>query len=121
VLKEISELLAKSPVRTVAIVASARLTNEELFLLSKLKAKLGALSDSIPRLGEGDKLLVNPDKNPNSNGARLTGIAATPMGSNLSKISDGIRSGTIKTLIVFGEDDFCHGCRRHHRRLSPRL
>ena len=109
VLKEISELLAKAPVRTVAMVASARLTNEELFLLSKLKAKLGALSDSIPRLGEGDKLLVNADKNPNSNGARLTGIAATPMGSNLSKISDGIRSGAIKTLIVFGEDVTKHG------------
>jgi predicted molibdopterin-dependent oxidoreductase YjgC len=26
------------------------------------------------------------------------------MGANLSKIADGIRSGTIKTLIVFGED-----------------
>ncbi|MEO8428666.1 MAG: molybdopterin-dependent oxidoreductase, partial [Verrucomicrobiota bacterium] len=109
VLKEISELLTKAPVRSVALVASARLTNEELFLLSKLKAKLGALSDSIPRLGEGDKFLVNADKNPNSNGARLTGIAATPIGSNLSKIADGIRSGTIKTLIVFGEDVTQHG------------
>ena len=44
------------------------------------KAKLGALTDSIPRHGEGDKLLVNADKNPNTNGARLTGICFTEDG-----------------------------------------
>ncbi|PYJ82266.1 MAG: hypothetical protein DME22_19150 [Verrucomicrobia bacterium] len=31
------------------------------------------------------------------------------MGSNLSKITDGIRRGSIKTLIVFGEDVMKHG------------
>ena len=109
VIKEISEKLAKTPQGSVAIVASARQTNEELWLLSKLKAKLGALSDSIPRIGEGDKLLVSADKNPNTNGARLTGICFTEMGINLPKIADGIAKGTIKTLIVFGEDVTKHG------------
>ena len=103
-IKEISGLLAKAAPGSVALIASARQTNEELFLLSKLAKKLGAITDSVPRTGEGDKLLVNADKNPNSNGAKLVGIAASPMGSNLAKIADGIRSGTIKTLIVFGED-----------------
>ena len=103
-LQEISDKLRKAPAGSVAIIASARQTNEELFLLSKLKAKLGAISDSIPRVGEGDKLLVNADKNPNSHGAKLTGIAPPQMGSNLPKIADGIRQGTIRTLIVFGED-----------------
>jgi NADH-quinone oxidoreductase subunit G len=88
----------------VAIIASARQTNEELYLLAKLARKLGALTDSVPRLGEGDKLLLNADRNPNSAGARLTGIAADPMGSNLPQIAEGIRSGRIKTLIVFGEE-----------------
>ena len=93
----------------MAIVASARQTNEELWLLGKLKTKLGAVSDSVPRLGEGDKLLVNADKNPNSTGARLIGIAANPLGSNLTRIADGIRNGGIRTLIVFGEDVTKHG------------
>jgi NADH-quinone oxidoreductase subunit G len=103
-IKEISENLVKAPQGSVAIVASARQTTEELYLLKKLATRLGALTDSVPREGEGDKLLVNTDKNPNSNGARLTGIAFTGMGINLPKIADGIRAGRIKTLIAFGED-----------------
>jgi NADH-quinone oxidoreductase subunit G len=88
----------------VAIIASARQSNEELWLLSKLKAQLAAISDSIPRDGEGDHLLVSPDKNPNTNGARLNGICYTEMGINVPKIAAGIAQGVIKTLIVFGED-----------------
>jgi NADH-quinone oxidoreductase subunit G len=109
VIKEISEKLVKAPEGSVAIVASARQTTEELYLLKKLATRLGALTDSIPREGEGDKLLVNADKNPNSNGARLTGIAFTEMGINLPKIADGVRAGRIKTLIVFGEDVIKYG------------
>ena len=60
-------------------------------------------------MGEADKLLVSADKNPNSNGARLTGICFTEMGSNLAQIAGGISSGKIKTLIVFGEDVTKHG------------
>ena len=108
-LTEIAFLLKKAPAGSLAIVASARQTNEELWLISKLKAKLGAISDSVSRMGEGDKLLVSADKNPNTNGAQLTGIAANLMGANLPKIADGIRNGKIKTLIVFGEDVTRHG------------
>jgi NADH-quinone oxidoreductase subunit G len=107
--KEISAALNQAASGSVAIVASARQTNEELYLLAKLAKKLGAITDSVPRLGEGDKLLLSADRNPNSAGARLTGIAADPMGSNLAKIAEGIRRGTIKTLIVFGEDVTKHG------------
>ena len=103
-IREISETLRRAPSGSVAIVASARQTNEELFLLKKLATKLNAITDSVPRMGEADKLLVNADKNPNSNGAKLIGIAPAQMGSNLPKIADGIRNGAIKTLIVFGED-----------------
>jgi NADH-quinone oxidoreductase subunit G len=103
-LKEISDKLATAAKGSVAIIASARQTNEELFLLKKLATKLGAITDSIPRIGEGDNLLVNADKNPNVNGARLNGICFTETGINLAKIASGIEQGTIKTLIVFGED-----------------
>ena len=109
VTKAISEKLAKTPQGSVAIVASARQTNEELFLLKKLATKLGALTDSVPRIGQSDHLLVDEDKNPNTNGARFTGIAFTEMGINLPKIAEGIAAGRIKTLIVFGEDVTRHG------------
>jgi NADH-quinone oxidoreductase subunit G len=109
VVKDIAQRLLNAPKGSVAIIVSARQTNEELYLLSKLARRLEALTDSIPRLGEGDRLLVSPDKNPNSNGARLTGLAAEPMGARLQGISEGIRRGGIKTLIVFGEDVTKHG------------
>jgi len=108
-LNEISDKLKKAPAGSVAIVASARQTNEEFWLISKLKAKLGADSDSVARVGEGDKLLVSADKNPNTNGGRLTGICFTEIGTNLPQIANGITSGKIKTLIVFGEDVTKHG------------
>jgi NADH-quinone oxidoreductase subunit G len=101
---ELTRLLGRARAGSVAIVASARQTNEELYLLKKLADKLGALTDSVPRSGESDKLLLNADRNPNSTGAGLIGISAAPMGSNLPKIATGIASDTIKTLIVFGED-----------------
>jgi NADH-quinone oxidoreductase subunit G len=103
-LAEISELLRKAAAGSVAIVASARQTNEELFLLKKLATRLDALTDSVPRIAEGDKLLLSADRNPNTTGSRLIGISFTETGINLPKIAEGIRAGTIKTLIVFGED-----------------
>ena len=109
VIRGISEKLKQAPAGSVASIASARQTNEELYLLSKLARTLGALTDSVPRSGESDRLLLNADRNPNSNGGRLTGIAADPMGSNLPKIAEAIRSGRIKTLIVLGEDVTRHG------------
>jgi NADH-quinone oxidoreductase subunit G len=108
-IKEISALLNFAAPGSVAIIASARQTNEELFLLKKLATRLGAISDSIPRKGESDKLLLSADRNPNSNGARLTGICGATMGEQIPKIASGIEQGKIKTLIVFGEDVTKHG------------
>jgi NADH-quinone oxidoreductase subunit G len=101
---DLSQKLKQAPVGSLAIIASARQTNEELYLLSKLAEKAQAITDSVPRRGEGDKLLLSSDRNPNATGARLIGIAADPIGSNLPRIAAGIKDGRIKTLIVFGED-----------------
>ncbi|MCC6823807.1 MAG: molybdopterin-dependent oxidoreductase [Verrucomicrobia subdivision 3 bacterium] len=108
-LSEIAGKLKQAQVGSVAIIASARQSNEELWLLAKLKATFGAISDSIERTGDADKLLVSADKNPNTNGARLTGICFSEMGINLPKIADGIAKGKIKALIVFGEEVTKHG------------
>ncbi len=103
-LGEIARRLRAAPQGCVALIASARLTNEELYLLGLLARHLGAMTDSIPRTGDFDHILVQADKNPNSAGARLLGLAAEPMGSRLPAIADGIRAGAIRTLLVFGED-----------------
>ena len=72
-LAAISEILGQSPPGAVAIIASARQTNEELYLLKYLAAKLGAMTDSVPRMAEGDKLLLNADRNPNATGSCACG------------------------------------------------
>ena len=101
---KISSKLEKAASGSVAIIGGARQTNEELYLLKKLANKLEAITDSSPRMGEGDHLLSCPDKNPNSTGSRLIGIAGEELGSQLKHIASGIEEGIIKTLIVFGDD-----------------
>jgi NADH-quinone oxidoreductase subunit G len=55
-------------------------------------------------MGEGDRLLLNADRNPNTNGARVTGIINGEPGGQMTRIADGIEKGEIRALIVFGED-----------------
>lgn len=109
VLTEISQHLTSAPKGSVSIIASARQTNEEFFLLAALAKQCEALTDTIPRTGPGDNFLVSPDQNPNTMGARLTGFAKGIPGENLQAIAEGVRIGKIKTLIVFGEDVTEHG------------
>lgn len=106
---EILERLRRAEPGSVGLVGSARLSNEELWLLSRLKARLRAMSDSVPREGEGDHLLLNADRNPNTQGARLTGICYTEMGSQLPVMLERVRKGQIRALLVFGEELTRHG------------
>ena len=95
----------------VAGIASARGTTEELFLFDQwLRGELGAtLLDVVPRAGAADHFLLNPDRNPNLRGAQLTGVAAAPPGSAIPKISEAIRLGSVRALVVMGEDVVLHG------------
>jgi NADH-quinone oxidoreductase subunit G len=104
VLGQVTARLRSAARGSVAIVASARQTTEELFLLRKLAAHFDALTDSVPRLGEGDRLLVHADKNPNSAGSRMLGISGGEPGENLPRIAKAIRDGDVRVLIVCGED-----------------
>jgi NADH-quinone oxidoreductase subunit G len=89
----------------------ARATTEELFLFNKLvREVLGSeLVDCVPHTGEGDKFLLNVDRNPNSNGAKLTGVTGEAMGSRIPAIAEAIQSGKIKALLVHGENISKHG------------
>ena len=85
----------------VAILASGRATNEELFLVSRLASALKAsVVDILPRTGEADGMLIAADRNPNTTGAKLLSVAT----GKLAEIASGIRSGSITALLVLGED-----------------
>lgn len=89
----------------VAMIASARLTNEELFLAKRLAAALGVTKvDVLPRTGEPDGILIQADRNPNTSGAKLLGLSAQDPGARLKDIAAGVKSGAIKALVVLGED-----------------
>jgi NADH-quinone oxidoreductase subunit G len=87
----------------VAIVASARFTNEELFFVKRLAETLGTtLVDVVSRTGGGDNYLRADDQNPNSNGVRT--ILGVEPGSKLASIRAGVASGSVKGVIALGEN-----------------
>jgi NADH-quinone oxidoreductase subunit G len=89
----------------IAIVASARMTNEELWLTAQLARQLNvSLVDIVPRRGPGDDILLSEDRNPNTNGAKIIlGLTGDP-GANLKAITDGVANGQIKALIALAEN-----------------
>jgi NADH-quinone oxidoreductase subunit G len=89
----------------IAMVASARLTNEELYLAKTLATHLGIqLHDVLPRLGEPDGILIPEDRNPNTTGAQTLGVTAEKPGASLDEIVKGVRSGKITSILSLGED-----------------
>ncbi len=101
---EAAARLKSIPAAQIAIIASGRMTNEELFLTRALAAEIGTnLLSLVQRSGDADALLVAADRNPNTTGAKLILGTETPY-SGLSFIRDGVRNGSIKSLIVLGED-----------------
>ena len=97
-------VLKKHPASEIAIIASGRMTNEELFLTRALASEIGSTQLSlVPRYAEPDALLVADDRNPNTTGAKLVLGLEDPY-AKLEAIREGVRAGDIKALIVLGED-----------------
>jgi NADH-quinone oxidoreductase subunit G len=91
----------KAHPQATAMIASARMTNEELFLAKRLATALEiTLFDVLLRPQKGDGFLISDDGNPNTMGARLIGLVT----GKLQEIASGVSSGTIKSLLVLGED-----------------
>jgi NADH-quinone oxidoreductase subunit G len=90
----------------IGVLASARLTNEELFLLAEVLGRgLGArVSAAVPeRPGSSDDFLIRADKNPNTLGATLLGLAG-PEALPAGQIVDDALAGALDALWVFGHD-----------------
>ncbi len=103
-LKAAAARLKEASASQTAIIASARMTNEELHLVKKLAAALGGPKLAlVPREGEPDDLLIAADRNPNTTGAKLVLGTDDPY-KELAAIRKGVESGKIKSLVVLGED-----------------
>jgi NADH-quinone oxidoreductase subunit G len=88
----------------VAVVASGRASVEEQFLAKKLAAAARAPAWLVARVGEGDKLLISADRNPNVRGALVTGLISQLPAAQLTELGAQIDAGTVKTVVALGED-----------------
>jgi NADH-quinone oxidoreductase subunit G len=89
----------------IAVIGSARMTNEELWLTKRLIESLGTVDhDVVPRHGEADQILLSADRNPNILGAQVIGVTNETPGGKLSAIVEKVRSGAIRAVVALGED-----------------
>lgn len=104
-LEEAATSLREAMPGSIAMIASGRMTNEELFLTRRLlKALSIELFDIRPRPQQGDGFLISNDGNPNTRGAQLLGLTSAEPGSRLAEIEAGIVSGRITSLISLHEN-----------------
>ncbi len=110
-LGQVAEALRKLEPSSLAFLVSARLTNEELFLVRSLRDLLAGesaiLTEVVPRKGQADGLLRSDDLNPNSRGARILGIGAD--GEKLSVLRQRIEEGQLSGLFCLHEDAVAAG------------
>ena len=88
----------------VAVVGSGQSSVEEQFLTKKIATQLGATTHLVARQGEGDKLLISEDRNPNTRGALVTGLIDQLPQTELTELAAAIDTGKVKTIIAVGED-----------------
>jgi NADH-quinone oxidoreductase subunit G len=97
-----AQLVEVDPAR-VGVIASAQLTNEELFLIREIfsGAKVSANVHDPP--GSTDDFLIKSDKNPNTFGATLLGLMG-PGAPDAAQILDDALDGKLDVLWVFGHE-----------------
>ncbi len=93
----------------LAVVASPKLTNEELFAVKSLfrdKLKVASLDHRLPADASwyGDDMLRTPDAFPNRLGAEWIGVVPEDGGVGVNGLEESIQSGKIDTLIVILAD-----------------
>ena len=109
----LAALLEQEGPGAIGIIASSRLTCEELYLVRRLATDvLGTphLDFRVrPAQAEGgdaaeDHLLLRRDRTPNSEGARRLRVLPGPGGHDVAGMLRAARAGALKALLVFGED-----------------
>jgi NADH-quinone oxidoreductase subunit G len=88
----------------VGVVGSAELTNEECYLTRAVfRDGLGVPNVDFPPRPQPEvvypKFTIEGDKNPNTRGARLCGVAPGPHGLGVSEMMRAAAAGTIRALV----------------------
>ncbi len=96
--------LFKANAGAVALVGSGRSSVEEQFLTKQLAAALKATTQLVSRVGEGDKLLVSADRNPNVRGALITALITALPSAKLTDLAAQIDAGKLKVVVAVNED-----------------
>jgi len=94
--------LFKSAAGTIAVVGSGRSSVEEQFLTKQLAAALKAPAVLVSRVGEGDKLLLSADRNPNVRGALVTGLISALPAPQLTELPPALDARQIKAVTSVG-------------------
>ena len=96
----------QAPNARIGVITSAQLTTEELFLVREvLQSGAGArVTAAVPQEpGFGDEFLIKSDKNPNTMGATLLGLAG-PGVVEAEQLIDDALAGNLDALWVMGHD-----------------
>jgi NADH-quinone oxidoreductase subunit G len=92
----------------IGVLASPRMSNEDLFVLRRLTDHLGIrnVDFNVPPRTPGfeDALLIRADKNPNGRGAELIGLLPRSGGLDASGMLRAARTGMLRCLWVFHHD-----------------
>lgn len=100
-----------NPGGSVAVVASAWSTNEELLLLGELIEKLGVAENRryVRKHPDGQPWVsksgfrIEADRNPNREGvAHILGLGDSATSDDLGALADAISSGAVKHLVLVG-------------------
>ncbi len=93
---------------SVAFLLSPRLTNEELWAWARLARHLGVgqveAGDGIKRTGGADGYLIQADKNPNSEGARLLGLGPRAGVLGAREVLKAAGEGKFSALVAVEQD-----------------
>lgn len=103
----IEDCVARHGKASVGLFLSPKLSNEELYAISKLARHLGIdkvdFRNPAERPGREDDLLMRADKNPNTRGCVELGLfrSVAPSGAWMA---EEVRNGSLRLLIVFSQD-----------------
>lgn len=86
-----------------SVIASAKLGNEELFLLRELFRDARVTASVPEEPGSSDDFLIQADKNPNTAGATLLGLAG-PEAPDAEELVAAALAGELDLLWVLGHD-----------------
>ncbi len=98
--------------QAVGVIASSRLTNEDLFLVKKFFGTLigtphrdhRVRAVQEPGQDRQEEMLYRADKTPNTAGARAVGLLPGPGGLSAREMVRAASSGALKALFIFQED-----------------